>query len=100
VPHGFENGASCVPLVSADKPQQSEQQNPQLPHESSSTENCLNSEAADQRQQVTLISKMVILKNVIFEEYNQPNYLFMYKSVLFTEIEKKKLNSYVYTNTP
>ncbi|XP_012703765.1 putative callose synthase 8 isoform X3 [Setaria italica] len=53
VPHGFENCASCVPLVSVDKPQQTEQQNPQVPHESSSTENCLNSEAAEQRQQQT-----------------------------------------------
>ncbi|CAO2037869.1 unnamed protein product [Urochloa humidicola] len=54
VPHGFENCGSCVPLVSVDTSQQSEQQNPQLPQDSSSTENCLNPEAAEQRQQQTM----------------------------------------------
>jgi hypothetical protein len=40
--------------VSLHTSQQNEQLNSQLPPESSSTENYLNSEAAEQRQQVTL----------------------------------------------
>ncbi|XP_066330034.1 putative callose synthase 8 isoform X2 [Miscanthus floridulus] len=51
VPHGLENCASCVPLVSLHTSQHNEQLNPRLPHESSSTENYLNAEAAEQRQQ-------------------------------------------------
>ncbi|XP_062218735.1 putative callose synthase 8 [Phragmites australis] len=51
VPHGFENCASCVPLVSGDISQQTEQQNPQVLHESSPAENNLNSEGTEQRQQ-------------------------------------------------
>lgn len=54
LPHGLENCASCVPLVSVNTSQQTEQLNPQLPHELSSTENYLNSEASEQRQQQTI----------------------------------------------
>jgi callose synthase len=43
--------------VSLHTSQHNEQLNPQLPHESSSTENYLNAEAAEQRQQVTFIFK-------------------------------------------
>ncbi|KAL5665143.1 hypothetical protein ACJX0J_025251, partial [Zea mays] len=56
VPHGLENCASCVPLVSLHTSQQNEQLNSQLPPESSSTENYLNSEAAEQRQQQAMSS--------------------------------------------
>jgi len=56
VPQGIESCASCIPLVSVDTSHQNEQQNSQLPHESSSTENYLNS-GAEERQQVTVISK-------------------------------------------
>jgi callose synthase len=53
VPHGLESCASCVPLVSVDTSHQNEQKNSQLPHESSSTENYLHPEGAEQRQQQT-----------------------------------------------
>ncbi|KAG2649829.1 hypothetical protein PVAP13_1NG133600 [Panicum virgatum] len=56
VPQGIESCASCIPLVSVDTSHQNEQQNSQLPHESSSTENYLNS-GAEQRQQQTTSSR-------------------------------------------
>ncbi|KAJ1278745.1 hypothetical protein BS78_04G102300 [Paspalum vaginatum] len=51
--HGPENCASCVPLVSLDTSQKSEQLNPQLSHKLSSAENYPNSGTAEQRQQQT-----------------------------------------------
>jgi hypothetical protein len=75
--------------VSVDTSHQNEQKNSQLPHESSSTENYLHPEGAEQRQQVTLISKIIIQKYVIFDSYNQVSYLFMHRSIYLLKLKKK-----------
>jgi hypothetical protein len=73
--------------VSLHTSQHNEQLNPQLPHESSSTENYLNAEAAEQRQQVTFIFlKMSTPKKYAILELYSQSYVLIYAQIYFIDL--------------